>query len=115
MRNLPLVVAALLLSAASAFAQRTDYSIDNFDFRNGVKTAAPAVEASRPLSTKTTKHRSRSALISASNSVPSMPATPLVTPTLLTPGNVSALRGYTTGSSEIDGYLVQSGKSNGVD
>ena len=48
-------------------------------------------------------------------------AASLVVPTVMTSGlmvngvNANALRGYTTGSSEIDGYMIQSGKSNGVD
>ncbi|HXI62641.1 MAG TPA: hypothetical protein VNF70_08010, partial [Pyrinomonadaceae bacterium] len=45
-------------------------------------------------------------------------ASQLVVPTVWTPGpssNTGALRGYTTGSSEVDDYLVQSGTKNGVD
>jgi soluble lytic murein transglycosylase-like protein len=52
-----------------------------------------------------------------------MPTSPLVSPTVLTagltvsasPANLNVLRGYTTGSSEIDGYLIQSGTKNEVD
>ena len=122
MKHLPLTVAALLLSAVPALAQRTDYSIDNFDFRNGVKTVAPVVAPSQPASRKS-KSRSKSATAGVSNVPVSMPSSPLVSPTVLTSGlsangsvaSLSALRGYTTGSSEIDGYLIQSGKGNGVD
>src|SRR5204862_970867 len=45
----------------------------------------------------------------------------LIAPTVLfTPSNISAaspsaLRGYTTGSAQVDGYLVDSGTRNGVD
>lgn len=115
MRNLPLVAAALLLCAVPAFAQRTDYSFDNFDVRNGVKTVAPVAEVPKTVSGKTTKARIRSVPVSADNSFPTVPISSLVSPTVLIPGNATALRGYTTGSSEIDGYLIQSGKSNGVD
>ena len=122
MKHLPLTVAALLLSAVPALAQRTDYSIDNFDFRNGVKTVAPVVAPSQPAARKS-KSRSKSATAGVSNAPVSMPSSPLVSPTVLTSGlstngsvaSLSALRGYTTGSSEIDGYLIQSGKGNGVD
>ena len=120
MKNLPLVVVALLLSAISAFAQRTNYSIDNFDFRNGVKAVAPIVEAPKPVSGRAARSRTKSASTSTS---PVVTSSSLVSPTLFTPsvsatasvGSLSALRGYTTGSSEVDGYLIQSGTTNGVD
>jgi len=122
MKNLPLVVATLLLSAIPAFAQRTAYSIDNFDFRNGVQAVAPAIEVSKPVSGKGVRSRAKSAVV-ASTSSSVMPSSSLVSPTLFTPsvsatasvGSLSALRGYTTGSSEVDGYLVKSGTSNSVD
>lgn len=122
MKNLPLVVAALLLSAISAFAQRTAYSIDNFDFRNGVQTVAPAIEVSKPVSGKAGRSRTKSAAAD-STSPAVMPSSSLVSPTLFTPSvsgtasvaSLSALRGYTTGSPEVDSYLVKSGTSNSVD
>jgi len=122
MKNLPLVVAALLLSAIPAFAQRTAYSLDNFDFRNGVTAVAPAIEVSKPVSGKAARSRTKSG-VAASTSPSVVPSSSLVSPTLFTPnispsasvGNLSALRGYTTGSLEVDGYLVKSGTSNSVD
>jgi hypothetical protein len=123
MKHVPLLVAALLLSAVSAYAQRTDYSFDNFDVRNGVKTVAPAVEAPKATTGRAGRSRSKSIPATRSNTAPSMPSSPLVSPTVWTSdlsasGSVAsagALRGYTTGSSETDGYLLQSGKNNGVD
>jgi hypothetical protein len=122
MKHLPLLVAALFLSAVSAFAQRTDYSIDNFDFRNGVKAVEPVVQASKPAA-KAGRSRSKTARADKRDALPIMPTSPLVSPTVLTegltvsgsPANLNALRGYTTGSSEIDGYLIKSGTSNEVD
>ena len=121
MKHIPLVVATLLLSAVSAFSQRTDYSIDNFDFRNGVKAVEPLVETSKSAASK--QSRSKSARGRKISLLPNNPTSPLVSPTIWTPeasvngsiANPSALRGYTTGSSEVDGYMIQSGKSNGVD
>ncbi|HEX3084830.1 MAG TPA: lytic transglycosylase domain-containing protein [Pyrinomonadaceae bacterium] len=123
MKHVPLLVVALLLSAVSAYAQRTDYSFDNFDVRNGVKTVAPAVETPKPTTGKAGRSRSKSIPVTRSNTAPSMPSSPLVSPTVWTSdlsasgsvANGSALRGYTTGSSDTDGYLLQSGKNNGVD
>src|ERR1043166_440039 len=123
MKYIPLLVAILLLTAASVSAQRTDYSFDNFDLRNGVKAVAPVVETPKAPAGKTSKSRSKIIAAAGTNSATTVPAASLVTPTLLTSGlsatgtvvNTTALRGYTTGSSEIDGYLMQSGKTNGVD
>jgi len=47
MIRIPLVVIALLIVHLTAYAQRTTYSIDNFDFRNGVKTVQPAATPKR--------------------------------------------------------------------
>jgi soluble lytic murein transglycosylase-like protein len=123
MKHVPLLVVALLLSVVSAYAQRTDYSFDNFDVRNGVKTVAPAVETPKPATGKAGRSRSKSIPVTRSNTAPSMPSSPLVSPTVWTSdlsasgsvANDSALRGYTTGSSDTDGYLLRSGKDNGVD
>ena len=120
MKYIPLVIATLMLSVGSAAAQKTDYSIDNFDFRNGVKAVEPvAAQPAKP----SAKSRSRSRSPVVRNDSVSSASTPLVTPTVMTSGlsvsaplaNTSALRGYTTGSTEIDGYLISSGTSNGVD
>lgn len=121
MKHIPLLVAALFLSAVAASAQRTDYSFDNFDVRNGVKAVEPVVATPKPATGKVVRSRSKSSSGSKSNLAPSIPSSPLVSPTLLglnsngPVANTGALRGYTTGSSEIDGYLVQSGGSNEVD
>jgi len=117
MKHIPLVTAALLFLGTSVFAQRTNYSVDNFDFRNAVKTAEPiAAQPARLSSGKTSRSRSRS-LPTINDSVSA--SSPLVTPTLLSVGtpatDANALRGYTTGSPEIDGYLIKSGTNNGVD
>ncbi len=42
MTRIPPVVFALLILPLTAYAQRTTYSIDNFDFRNGVRAEQPA-------------------------------------------------------------------------
>jgi Transglycosylase SLT domain len=120
MKKTPFLIATLLLTACSAFAQQTGYSIDNFDFRNGVKTVEPV--APKPASSPG-KRRSHSRNSMAVNEAASAASSPLVLPTVMTSGlsvsapveNVGVLRGYTTGSAEIDGYLIKSGTSNGVD
>jgi len=114
MIRISLVVIALLIVPISAYAQSTTYSIDNFDFRNGVKAEQPAATPEAKRTAKTAKGRGDRAMTQKS----SVAATQLVVPTVWTPGpspNAGFLRGYTTGSSDVDGYLVQSGTNNGVD
>jgi soluble lytic murein transglycosylase-like protein len=120
MKHIPLIIAALMLSVGSASAQRTDYSIDNFDFRNGVK-AVETVAAQPAKPGAKSRSRARNSVV-RNDSAPGA-STSLVAPTVMTSGlsvsapmaNTTALRGYTTGSTEIDGYLINSGTTNGVD
>jgi soluble lytic murein transglycosylase-like protein len=114
MIRIPLAVIALLILPLSAYAQRSTYSIDNFDFHNGVRAEQPAPTPEAKRTAKIAKRRDDRAVTQTS----SAGASQLVVPTVWTPGpssNAGALRGYTTGSSEVDGYLVQSGTNNGVD
>src|SRR2546425_2348575 len=112
MTRIPPVVFALLILPLTAYAQRTTYSIDNFDFRNGVRAEQPA---STPQVMPTAAAKRRDAR--AANKTSAVVRSQLVVPTVWTagPSGADSLRGYTTGSSEDDGYLVQSGTKNGVD
>jgi len=120
MKRIPLVTGVLLVIATSVWAQKNDYSADNFDLGKGVQATQPVVVPPKTAG----KPGAKKLLGSARNtSSPVSSAASLVVPTVLTSGltvsapvaTSGALRGYTTGSSEIDGYLIQSGTSNGVD
>jgi soluble lytic murein transglycosylase-like protein len=114
--SLPLLLA---LFATTALAQSQSYSIDNFDFRNGVSVEVPAPKARlTPQDPRRPKVRSSA----KQTSVPSPEPSSLVKPTILfadqpvsISGNASSLRGYTTGSAQVDSYLIDSGARNGVD
>jgi soluble lytic murein transglycosylase-like protein len=114
--SLPLLLA---LFATTALAQSQSYSIDNFDFRNGVSVEGPAPKARlTPQDPRRPKVRSSARQTSAPSPEPSS----LVKPTILfadqpvsISGNASSLRGYTTGSAQVDSYLIDSGARNGVD
>src|SRR2546423_2801567 len=115
--SLPLL---LVLFGTTAFAQSQSYSIDNFDFRNGVRVEAPApstrIAVQDPRRPKVRSPAKRTA-------APSPEPVSLVKPTILfadqpvniISANASSLRGYTTGSAQVDSYLVDSGTRNGVD
>jgi soluble lytic murein transglycosylase-like protein len=115
MKKIPLVALLLLLISLPAVGQA--YSIDNFDIRNGVRVqeaqATPQLEARR--SKKGREVVSQTA--SAAKVTPT--ASSLVKPAVLFTDSASAalssLRGYTTGNSEVDGYLIDAGSKHGVD
>ena len=128
MTKIPSAVLLLFIVSFAVLAQNPGYSIDNFDIRNGVrlheeqpKTELPGRKTSKATRKAAAKKldESTSTVIPVSSPDPSS----LVRPTVLftnstssvTPTDSSSLRGYTTGSSQVDGYLIDSGTNNGVD
>jgi len=126
MTRFPRAALVLLFISAPALAQSTAYSFDNFDTRNGVRVE---VEQVKPLVTSRQTRRSskinppdKTATGQTTAVLPDDPVNTLK-PTVLTYDSVanpatsagSALRGFTTGSAQIDGYLVDSGTRHGID
>ena len=128
MTRFPLAVVVLFFIGAPALAQGTAYSFDNFDTRNGVRVY---VEPPKP---RVPSGRSRrpSKLETSRKAVASQNAEPMITlddpartlrPTVLVYDSLAAaainagspLHGYTTGSAQIDGYLIDSGARNEID
>ena len=125
MTKISLIVLVIGLASISAFGQSGSYSIDNFDIRNGVQVQQPQAS---PRVAPAKVGRTKKSAITKQNSITETPNTEvrssLVKPTamlidsaasLASPVNLSTLRGYTTGSGQVDGYLIQSGTNNGVD
>jgi soluble lytic murein transglycosylase-like protein len=79
------ILAIFTLSAISLAGQT--YQIDNFDFPNAVKIQSPKIEPSRP---RRLVH---------------------LTSQIINP----SLGGFTTGNSDVDNYIVESGRRNSVD
>src|SRR2546425_8084122 len=101
----------LLLTCAPALAQSASYSFDNFDVANGVRIySVPA--KSRPLDPRSRRTVGKTTATKPNRSV--IP-TVLFYPAMADGGKTSSLHGYTTGSAEVDNYLVNSGTNNGVD
>ena len=88
MRKATLILAIIAASAAAAVAQT--YQVDNFDFPNAVQIQSPKAEPGKKLPAKRLVH------------LTSMPLNP-------------SLGGFTTGNSEVDNFIVESGKRNSVD
>jgi soluble lytic murein transglycosylase-like protein len=107
MKNFPLALFVILLAALSAFAQSGSYRVDNFDFANAVKIAAPQPSATKPL----VKQRGKR-LVTSRNFEYAPSNLPTVRTTSM---NVSSLSGFTTGDANIDGFIVDSGHRNLVD
>ena len=107
----------LLLGMTPVFAQSSSsYSFDNFDTREGVKIhiEPPA----KPL--KASASKKRQLLRTAAPNPIAIQSTVILTSlnyesTANVGASNSALRGFTTGNSRIDEYLVDSANRNGVD
>jgi soluble lytic murein transglycosylase-like protein len=128
MTTFPRAALFILLASAPALAQRTAYSFDNFDIPNGVRvqteqpTPRTTISRSRRPArgglpkTAGASQASRVTSVESSQSLlqpTSLAYTPL---TAALPGtDSSSLRGYTTGSAEVDSYLLNSGTRHGVD
>lgn len=110
----------------SAVAQTATYSFDNFDTRNGVRVYSEPFKAR--VSTPRSRRASRNdlsnrasdntqATISLDDSATTVKNTALLYEPVVTLalGTASPLRGYTTGSAQIDNYLIDSGTRNGID
>ena len=121
MTKFSLTTLLLLLTCLPALAQSSSYSFDNFDFRNGVRVseATPKVRLtnSRPAPRSASAAR-KSGGIGTALVLPPAPAISLVQPTALSnlsAGDLTSLRGFTTGNAQVDGFLIESGNRNGLD
>jgi hypothetical protein len=107
MKNFPLALSVIVLSALSAFAQSGSYRVDNFDFANAVK-----IETPQPIATKPQAKQRGRRLVTTRNFEYAPSNLPLVQTTSM---NLSPLSGFTTGDANIDGFIVDSGNRNSVD
>jgi soluble lytic murein transglycosylase-like protein len=123
MNKLPPAILFLVIVTVPVMAQSTSYSLDNFDFNNAVRIYEPPPKVV-PIAAKNRLGRTRSTRKDTAAANVSAPAlslsSPLIQPTsLATPSStatdLASLRGYTTGNSQVDGYLVESGNKNGID
>ena len=125
MTKFPRIGLVILFGCAPVLAQNTAYSFDNFDTRNGVRVQVEAPKAPAKVIRTRRPTRMPSADKIADQDGLSLinldGQRSLVSPTVLTydplavQSKSSLLRGYTTGSAEVDGYLISSGARHGVD
>lgn len=103
MKKTLIAIIGLLLVSNTAAAQDPAYRVDNFDFANGVRIEVP--KPPPPLATKRGRKLTKYTSLSYTRN-----------PLDLTMNGVSdSLAGFTTGNSEVDSLIVESGKRNSVD
>jgi soluble lytic murein transglycosylase-like protein len=110
MKKFPLLCLLALLSAAPVLAQNS-YRYDNFDTQTGVRIEAVETTAALPPSSRATRPTAKAGL-SINNNAHSTPA--LYAPSRSMQVSAS-LNGFTTGDATVDGFILESGKRNGVD
>ena len=115
MKRIPSVALFLLIFALPVLGQTPGYSIDNFDFQNGVRIHQEQPKIA-PVTGRSPRTRGQGIKPTLSiKPIDSSPLTPSLTSPGLPPGDTSALRGYTTGNAQVDNFMIQSGTGNGVD
>jgi hypothetical protein len=110
MKKFPLLCLLALVSAAPALAQ-SGYRYDNFDTQNGVRIETVETTATLPSSSRAVRPTAKTGL-TINNNAHSTPA--LYTPSRPVQVNTT-LKGFTTGDATVDGFILESGKRNGVD
>ena len=107
MKTLALATPLLIACAFPVLAQGTaSYRIDNFDIANGVRIQLPEA---RPPRTRRKPRR-----LTAANNLNYSRSMPVLTQlTSMKPGD--SLQGFTTGNSQVDSFIIESGRRNAVD
>jgi soluble lytic murein transglycosylase-like protein len=112
MKKIPALFVLLILSCLSASAQQAGpggYRFDNFDVPGGVRVETPAPAARPNKRLKLTARVTPSAVPSAQPSTAPRP-----TPALQMAAG-TALEGFSTGDTNVDGFIVNSSNRHGVD
>ncbi|HEU4766650.1 MAG TPA: lytic transglycosylase domain-containing protein [Pyrinomonadaceae bacterium] len=107
MRKLLLSLAVSTIVWGSAYAQTPGYQVDNFDFANTIKIETPPPPPAKTPISKPKK------LTRIRNYTYTPPAGALVE--LTSKSLDPSLGNFTTGNSDVDRFIVESGKRNSVD
>ena len=103
-------IAFIAVASAAALAQSSTYSFDNFDTTNGVKVY---VEPTAALKKNAKSPRQPSVVANATVPAPNVRLTSMSVDSPLGVGG--SLRGFTTGNEQIDSYVTDAAKRNGLD
>jgi hypothetical protein len=104
MKTSLLLLTLIVGSAVSALGQRAPYCVDNFDIVNGVRIQQPI-----PNPAKSSRRTGRA------NWVPERGAASQALTALTSMSISRSLDGFTTGNTQVDNFIVESGARHGVD
>lgn len=118
MKKIILSITALCLLTISASAQKRVF--DNFDTTGGVSVVTPTVQQMPTVKPKKTKTGDKRLVQKTSQTMAvedgvGTKNSKNANPVILTMGTGTALRGFTTGSVEIDAYIVDSSRRYNID
>ena len=102
-------IVLIVLAAPVVLGQSPAYSFDNFDTSNGVKVHEPS--STLKTTSKSTRQASVTSNSSAAKSTVKLTSMSVGSNT----GMSNSLRGFTTGNDQIDSYVTESAKRNGLD
>ena len=108
-----------LLAASSVHSQTRDRVFDNFDTSSGVEIVSPTVEpivSSRSSSRRSSRKRSRikKTTMSVADGY-GLNAAARSSAASLTMGSARSLKGFTTGDSKVDSYIVEASRIYNID
>lgn len=109
MKKFPFACLLALIASVPALAQSNGYRYDNFDVRNGVRIETVETTSTLPPANNVRQTAKKGLSINNTN----------VRPTLYTPSRPmsmsTSLKGFTTGDTKVDAFIIESGVRNGVD
>jgi len=103
-------IVLIVVASPAILAQSSSYSFDNFDTVNGVKVY---IEPPSPLKKNSKLTRRASVSSDASAVAPNVRLTSMSVASNM--GVSASLRGFTTGNDQVDSYVTESAKRNGLD
>jgi hypothetical protein len=107
----PWSIVLIVVASPAVLAQSTTYSFDNFDTAGGVKVHVEPALAPK----KTSKSKRQSVSVTPAEAAPMVRLTSLSVQPVSTVGVGASLRGFTTGNEQIDSYVTEAAKRNGLD
>ena len=110
MKKFPFLCLLALTSAIPALAQ-SNYRYDNFDVRDGVRIENVTTTATLPPSGTVRRTTKTGLAVNNGNAHPTLYTPPRNTGMAVNP----SLKGFTTGDSKVDGFIIEAGVRNGVD
>lgn len=103
-------IVLIAVTSPAVLAQASAYSFDNFDTANGVKVY---IEPPSPLKKNLKSARQARVTSNAPAATPNVRLTSMSVNSSM--GLGGSLRGFTTGNEQIDSYVTESAKRNGLD